>query len=240
MRVSLYVLIKAGFGDTTIVSVFAYTPEQALEIIYDAASTTVRDELNEFYSAINDGATEQFALRYALLRYNTNTTGVAFMMGDFSGVNYCKYIPLAWKDISGGHVPKFKTLLQDLAYKLKNKNLPFKSKVKKFPKKYEKAKYHPGGTKHQAHLLFLERCTDAMMKFSREELVQAAKRVGAEFNANATKEEICNAINRVYFEPEMVQPEVMGPYQGRQSSKESPKDITFKSKSLRWAREEEQ
>ena len=74
------------------------------------------------------------------------------------------------------------------------------------------------------------------MKFSREELVQAAKRVGAEFNANATKEEICNAINRVYFEPEMVQPEVMGPYQGR----ESPKDITFKSKSLRWAREEEQ
>ena len=50
--------------------------------------------------------------------------------------------------------------------------------------------------------LYYERCKEAMLKFSREELYEAAKRVGAEVKYDANKEEICDAINKVFSESE--------------------------------------
>ena len=244
-ELKLYALVDLTMAHIVIT---AYTPEQAIDILYTyddekarKANYALRKDpekqhfLYNLWNTIDNIALHKYFLydlwntrdnkvthldeppvseldyndRYKLIEFKMKE-GVLFEIRTFSRIgNYTeKKIEISVYGNRLDPIP-LQSLIDRRAVHRKLKSPPVsKSKIQK---KYQKMKYAPGGYVYEAHKLWLEKCTDAMMKFTKEELLQAARRVGADVTFKMTKEEICNAINDIYFQPESVQPEVQGP-----------------------------
>ena len=209
---NFYLLVKIGPSyDYAITGMFAYTPDQALELMYRHASRHRQSTKNllDLYSAVNSGEIDVFG-DSALLKFEY-VPEVLFSMGKMESLVSFENSCVFTSQSNPQELP-----LREIAQRLVNRvratkqGLPIESEIKEFPEKHRISKYKPSGTATTAMKLYREKCDQAMMKFSRNELLEAAKRVNAKVNSKMSKEEICKAINDLYFDPE-TQPEVIGP-----------------------------
>jgi hypothetical protein len=194
-RINLYLLYNKVLPGTLIL---AYTPEQAIEILYRQYLYNLSNRLPQdslladlFQHNIPYGDKNlilmEFELKESVLYESYHDKKPVFSPSNSVRLSR---IPLSRLQGRWGAPPMRKNM---------------------FDKRIQQMKYAPGGNVNQAHKLWLQKCTDAKMKFSKEELFEAARKVGANVTFKMTKDEICKAINDIYFAPELVQPEVQGP-----------------------------
>lgn len=254
-ELKLYLLVSTVYD--TYITITAYTPEQAMHILFEHYINVARHSeggnfarsllkhqdkqffvYNLFY-AVDIGTPLEmnyFNTQYNLLEFAIKE-GVLFETRTIFEKRYSreKLERHVTKEleIDSKNVKRINPIPLESIIDRRRAQTVFPVSKNRIQKKIQKMKYIPGGNVNQAHKLWLEKCTDAMMKFTKEELLQAARRVGADVTFKMTKEEICNAINNIFAEPELsYEPEVQGPQPlggGWVGSRENP-TITFKSK----------
>lgn len=203
----LYILVHSFINATF--TAIAYTPEQALELMANYAKQVVNDNkvhppiLQDLITVINSSYPDidRFAAHYYMLQDNILEARALFGMSALDERDARKYGNDTFRFASP--YLRYVNIRESLNRIISGrKSKPFHSEVKDFPEHYEMLKYEPKGRRNEARKLYHEACRKDMMKFSKDELLKAAKRVGAEVNDRMNKEQICKAINDIYFESE--------------------------------------